>query len=85
MANTSNTNEKKGLLHADGLMVVQKKKTAIGDSGDYYYTLGLTNGTDMLIVTSGKIADSLELLKKYNFGFDFVDKKLRLVSCEAGV
>ncbi len=73
----------KGLLKANGLTVVQKKKNLIGENGDYYYNLTLTNGEDILIITAGKLADELQLMKSYNFGFDFVDKRLKLVSVEA--
>lgn len=84
MANTTTTDstEKKGLLRADGLMLVQKRKTAIGDAGDYYYTLTFTNGIDIMTLTCGKSADDMKLLTKYNLGLDFINSKLKLQSFE---
>ena len=81
MSNTNTNNGMKGLLRANGLMVVQKKKVDMQD-GSYFYNLGLSNFTDMIICTAGKVADELETGKKYNFGFDFLDKKLKIVSFE---
>lgn len=78
----ADTKKMKGLLRASGLTVVQKKKNAIGENGDYYYNLTLTNGEDILVITAGKVADELQLMKSYNFGFDFLDKRLKLVSVE---
>lgn len=72
----------KGLLKANSLMVVQLKKNMIGDNGDYFYNIALSDGVDMIVVTAGKAADGLELLKRYNFGFEFVDKKLKMTSYE---
>ena len=84
MAETNNNNkntEKKleGVLHTvTPLTVVQKKKNDM-DSGDYWYNVGLSNGTDLLVCTAGKKADDLEPFKSYIFGFDYLDKKLKLV------
>lgn len=69
----------KGLLKAEGLMCVQIDKRMIGDAGDYYYNLGFTTGKDIMLLTAGKIADQLELFKKYDLGLDFIDKKLKIV------
>lgn len=69
----------KGLLKAEGLMCVQIDKRMIGEAGDYYYNLGFTTGKDIMLLTAGKIADQLELFKKYDLGLDFIDKKLKIV------
>lgn len=69
----------KGLLKAESLMCVQIDKRMIGEAGDYYYNLGFTTGKDIMLLTAGKIADQLELFKKYDLGLDFIDKKLKIV------
>lgn len=69
----------KGLLKADSLMCVQIDKRMIGDAGDYYYNIAFTTGKDIMLLTAGKIADNLELFKKYNLGLEFIDKKLKIV------
>lgn len=69
----------KGLLKAEGLMCVQIDKRMIGEAGDYYYNLGFTTGKDIMLLTAGKVADNLELYKKYDLGLDFIDKKLKIV------
>lgn len=69
----------KGLLKADGLMCVQIDKRLIGDAGDYYYNIAFTTGKDIMLLTAGKVADGLELFKKYNLGLEFIDKKLKIV------
>lgn len=69
----------KGLLKAEGLMCVQIDKRMIGEAGDYYYNLGFTTGKDIILLTAGKVADNLELFKKYDLGLDFIDKKLKIV------
>lgn len=79
---TTDTTVKKGLLRADGLILVQKRKTLIGDAGDYYYTLTFTNGVDIVTLTCGKSADTMKLMTKYNLGLDFINSKLKLQSFE---
>lgn len=69
----------KGLLKADSLMCVQIDKRMIGEAGDYYYNIAFTTGKDIMLLTAGKVADSLELFKKYDLGLDFIDKKLKIV------
>lgn len=69
----------KGILHAENLMVISKKKQMIGEAGDYYYQIGLTTGEDLLVFTGGQKLDIIEVFKKYNFGFDYIDKKLKIV------
>lgn len=69
----------KGLLKAVGLMCVQIDKRMIGEAGDYYYNIAFTTGKDIMLLTAGKIADNLELFKKYDLGLDFIDKKLKIV------
>ena len=69
----------KGLLKAENLMCVQIDKRMIGEAGDYYYNIAFTTGKDIMLLTAGKVADNLELFKKYNLGLDFIDKKLRIV------
>ena len=56
----------KGLLKAIGLMCVQIDKRMIGEAGDYFYNIAFTNGKDIMLLTAGKVADGLELFKKYN-------------------
>ena len=69
----------KGLLKAECLMCVQIDKRMIGDAGDYYYNIAFTTGKDIMLLTAGKIADNLELFKKYDLGLEFIDKKLKIV------
>lgn len=69
----------KGLLRADNLMCVQIDKHKIGEAGDYYYNIAFTTGKDIMLLTAGKIADELELFKRYDLGLDFIDKKLKIV------
>lgn len=69
----------KGLLKAEGLMCVQIDQRMIGEAGDYYYNIAFTTGKDIMLLTAGKIADNLELFKKYNLGLEFIDKKLKIV------
>lgn len=73
------TKSLKGLLKAEGLRCVQHGKRTIGDVGDYFYNLCFSTGEDIILITSGKIADKLELNKVYDLGLDFIDKKLKLV------
>lgn len=79
MAQENKVDFNKGLLQAFGMTCIQKKKTLIGDNGDYFYNLGFSDGTDVLLVTGGKLCDDVEIFHKYNLGFNFVDKKLKLV------
>lgn len=69
----------KGLLKAEGLMCVQIDKRMIGEAGDYFYNVAFTTGKDIMLLTAGKVADNLELYKKYDLGLDFIDKKLKIV------
>lgn len=69
----------KGLLKAENLMCVQIDKREIGEAGDYYYNIAFTTGKDIMLLTAGKVADGLELFKKYNLGLEFIDKKLKIV------
>lgn len=74
----------KGLLVSSGIMLVQKKMTYIGDtkadgSRDYYYTLSFSDTENLFTCTSGKVGDGLEVMHIYNVGFDYIDKKLKLV------
>lgn len=69
----------KGLLNAEGLMCVQIDKRMIGEAGDYFYNIAFTTGKDIMLLTAGKVADNLELYKKYDLGLDFIDKKLKIV------
>lgn len=69
----------KGMLQAFNMMCVQKKQNMIGENGDYFYNIGFTDGTNILLVTAGKFCDNVEPFHKYNLGFDWVDKKLKLV------
>lgn len=69
----------KGLLKADDLMCVQIDKRMIGEAGDYFYNIAFTTGKDIMLLTAGKVADGLELFKKYNLGLEFIDKKLKIV------
>ncbi len=73
------TKSLKGLLKAEGLMCVQIDKRMIGEAGDYFYNIAFTTGKDIMLLTAGKIADHLELFKKYDLGLDFIDKKLKIV------
>lgn len=73
------TKSLKGLLKADGLMCVQIDKRMIGEAGDYFYNIAFTTGKDIMLLTAGKVADQLELFKRYDLGLDFIDKKLRIV------
>lgn len=68
-----------GLLQSFDMSCVQKKKVMIGDNGDYFYNLAFSNGVDVLLVTGGKFCDDIELFHRYNLGFNFIDKKLKLV------
>lgn len=75
----------KGLFVCSGVRLVQKKQTYIGDkkadgTQDYYYNLSFTNGEDLFSCTCGKFGDTLCLNRQYNLGFDYIDKKLKLVS-----
>lgn len=76
MAENRNLN---GLLKADGLMCVQIDKRMIGEAGDYFYNIAFTTGKDIMLLTAGKVADQLELFKRYDLGLDFIDKKLKIV------
>lgn len=69
----------KGTLLAFDMLLVQKQRVDIKDSEDYYYNLGITDGENLMVCTSGKIADEAEPFKKYNLGFDYINKKLKLV------
>lgn len=73
----------KGLLRIDGIMCIQIDKKMIGENGDYFYNIGFTTGKDVVLLTAGKVADNLELFKKYNLGLDYVDRKLKIVDFEA--
>lgn len=75
-----NIDKNLGTLRAFDMMLVQKKQNTIGENGDYFYNLGFTDGTNMLVLTGGKAWDSLEVFRKYDLGLDYVDKKLRLVN-----
>ncbi len=79
MAQEQKINVDKGLLQSFGMTCIQKKQVAIGDNGDYFYNLGFSDGTNVLLVTGGKFCDNVELFHKYNLGFNFIDKKLKLV------
>lgn len=68
-----------GILHSSVLKCVQCKKNDIGENGDYFYNLGFTNGSDMLLVTAGKIGDKIVPFKDYTLHFSWIDKKLKLV------
>ncbi len=72
-----------GLFKASGLMLVQKKKSYIGsalsDSQEYYYTLSFSDTENMFTCTSGKIGDDLQVMHIYDLGFNYIDKKLKLV------
>lgn len=74
-----------GLFKAEGLMLVQKKKNLMRDDqgkedpNNYFYNLGFSNGTEVMLITSGKIGDNLELFKQYNLGLNFNNGKLKLV------
>lgn len=77
----------KGLFRCNRVTLVQKKRTYIGDkkadgTQDYYYNLSFTNGEDLFSCTCGKFGDELNLNRQYNLGFDYIDKKLKLVSFE---
>ena len=69
----------KGLLKAESLMCVQIDKRMINEAGDYYYNIAFTTGKDIMLLTAGKVADGLELFKKYDLGLEFIDKKLKIV------
>lgn len=75
-----NTIQNLGTLKAFDMMLVQKKQNAIGENGDYFYNLGFTDGTNMLVLTGGKAWDDLQAFSKYDLGLDYVDKKLKLVN-----
>lgn len=73
-----------GLFKSKGLMLVQKKKTAIGEaksdgSQDYYYTLSFSDTENLFTCTSGKVGDDLQVMHIYDLGFNYIDKKLKLV------
>lgn len=73
-----------GLFKSKGLMLVQKKKSLIGEtkgdgSQDYYYTLSFSDTENLFTCTSGKIGDELEVMHIYDLGFNYIDKKLKLV------
>ena len=69
----------KGTLKAERLICVQIDKRMIGEAGDYYYNIAFTTGKDIMLLTAGKVADQLELFKRYDLGLDFIDKKLKIV------
>lgn len=74
-----------GQLFSNGMMLVQKKKTLVGGvkadgTQDYFYNLTITDGQDLLSCTSGKVADDMQLGHGYILGFNYLDKKLKLVS-----
>lgn len=83
---TENNNTKmEGLLFSHGMMLVQKKKTFVGEvkadgTQDYFYNLTVTDGEELLSCTSGKIADDMQLGRGYILGFNYLDKKLKLLS-----
>ena len=72
----------KGTLKAEGLICCQIDKRQIGEGDEYYYNVGFTTGKQVLLLTAGKIADKIELLKPYNLGLEYVDKKLKIVDVE---
>lgn len=75
----------KGTLKAERLICVQIDKRDMDESGNYFYYVGFTTGKQILMLTAGKIADSLELMKPYNLGLEFIDKKLKIVDVEPAV
>lgn len=79
----ANVQINKGMLQAFNMMCVQKKQNNIGGNGDYFYNLGFSDGVNLIIVTAGKLADDIDMFKKYNLGFDYIDKKLKLVYKES--
>lgn len=72
----------KGTLKAERLICVQIDKRQIGEGNEYYYNVGFSTGKQVLLLTAGKIADNMELLKSYNLGLEYVDKKLKIVDVE---
>lgn len=81
----------KGILRADSVMLVSKAKREIGqgNDSDYYFELSFVakdeDGNDNIFTcTSGKKWDSPDFptFKKYNLGFDYANKKLRIVDFE---
>lgn len=79
----ANSQVNKGMLQAFNMMCVQKKQNLIGENGDYFYNLGFSDGVNLIIVTAGKLADDIDMFKQYNLGFDYIDKKLKLVYKES--
>lgn len=79
----ANSQVNKGMLQASNMMCVQKKQNLIGENGDYFYNLGFSDGVNLIIVTAGKLADDIDMFKQYNLGFDYIDKKLKLVYKES--
>lgn len=74
----------KGLFKSSRIMLVQKKKNMIGDvksdgTQDYYYTLSFSDTENLFTCTSGKVGDELQVMHIYDLGFDYIDKKLKLV------
>lgn len=73
-----------GLFKASCLMLVQKKKEFIGDvkkdgTQDYYYTLSFSDTEELFTCTAGRLGDDLKIMNFYNLGFNYRDKKLKLV------
>lgn len=74
----------KGLFKSSSIMLVQKKKQLIGETKsdgtqDYYYTLSFSDTENLFTCTSGKVGDELQVMHIYDLGFDYIDKKLKLV------
>lgn len=85
-----NGTKMEGLLFSTGMTLVQKKKNLVGEAKadgtqDYYYNLTITDGEELLSCTSGKVADGMILGQSYILGFNYMDKKLKLVSYRKSV
>lgn len=80
-----NDTKLEGVLFSGNMTLVQKKKNFMGGvkadgTQDYYYNLTVTDGNDILSCTSTKVGESMQLGHTYKLGFNYMDKKLKLVS-----
>lgn len=65
--------------------VVSKKKIDFENNEGCYYEFGITDGVNLAVVTGGKKCPLVDapLGIKYLVSFNYIDKKLRVVTVEA--
>ena len=74
-----------GFFKVFGVLLVSKEKVMIKDENgkenpdNYFYRIGFTNGENVVLLTCGKIGDTMEVFKKYDCGFNFESNKLKLI------